>query len=102
MIHISESLPIDGNAWGWWIWHGALYDHDLNTWVWARSGEPVEFTNWISTATASSMPGAGYWTHDEPNGLEFGEDCTFLNPTHHAGLINDVCAQQRRVLCEYE
>ena len=86
---------------GWWIWHGAWYAPAQNTWVWSRSNEPMEFANWITTANASSMPGVGNWVSDDPYNVG-AEGCTFLNPTHYAGLINDVCGQAKRVLCEYD
>ena len=89
----------------WWVWTGAIFDTNQNTWIWRTSAEQVHYLNWLSAASVSSMDGQSHWLWgvDEPNLVyEWSEYCSYITPTHSAGLLNAQCDITSYVLCEYD
>ena len=104
-LFFSESFSFTADMYAWWLWHGILFDTNQNIWVSRTTGEQALYLNWLTPQNASTMAGHSdwYWGYTEPNALhENVEYCTFIGPTHGAGILNARCDLTSRVLCEYD
>ena len=63
----------------------------------------MQYDSWLNRTIASSMPGENNccWSTNEPAGyIEGDEICTCIAPTHFAGLMSNVCSQNKNVFYE--
>ncbi|VDI69866.1 Hypothetical predicted protein [Mytilus galloprovincialis] len=57
-------------------------------WVWASTGKPISFTNWV---------------HNEPNNVHGNEDCLEIGNWNKVGTWNDAsCSVEDNFICEME